>query len=359
MFSRISKGLVLALSLTASTVAVGCAGNAEENIGSDEGAATSSTLSHDYEGTIGNNKVFVRIDRVGAAITGSYFYDKPGTSDDVLVLKGSLAGTKLTMTESVNAAGADTGAFNGNVSGDSITGTWKAGNTTLPLKLTAIKSLKTVQHKYVANIKAAKVPGQEWQPRDCSLDADGVEIFGLDPAAEKAMMDALKIERLDRDQEGHCDSDIRYVSQTVELNDKGFLTIHVATEYDGGAHPENASEYYNFQVTTGQNIGPNEIFQAGSEAKVKELMIKAMQKQQTPDFTAEDIKAQIEEFEQHFDAETKLENIQMGVLADGLHIDMGNNYPHVILALAPAVTIPWSDVKPLMTSWSAAQVMAK
>lgn len=359
MLSHISKGLVLALSLAATTVAVGCAGS-EENVGSSEGAATSSTLSHDYEGTIGNNKVFVRINREGEAINGSYFYDKVGTSDDTLVLKGSLRGTKLTMTESVNAAGADTGAFEGNVSGDAITGTWKAGTTTLPLKLTAIKTLKTVQHKYNATIKAVKVAGQDWQSRDCSLEAEGVEIFGLEANAERAMMDALKIDRLDRDKDGNCGDDLRYVTQTVAFNDKGFLTIAVSTEYDGGAHPENSSEYINFQSSTGYKITPSDIFAAGSEPKVKELMIKAMQAQVGKnDLTAEDIKSQIEEFEQYFGADRKLEDIQMGILAEGIHIDMTNNYPHVALALAPDVTISWADVKPLLSTYGYATEMTK
>lgn len=360
MFSRISKGLVLALSVTATAFAVGCAGTADENVASDEGAATASAaLAHDYEGTIGNLKVFVRLDVQGSAISGSYFYaDKVGNGD-TLILKGSASGSKLTMTESVNGAGAATGAFDGTIGAGGITGTWKAGARTLPLNLTAIKSLKTVQHKYNAAIKAPAVPGEDWH-RDCSLEAEAVEIFGLEANVEKAMMDALKIEPLDHDEKGQCESDIRYVSQSVEYTGNGFLTIHVATEYDGGAHPENQTDYFNFEVASGANVGPNDIFAAGSKAKVKDLIEKQINAQQGPEFTAEDAQAQIEEFQEHFDmANDDLAYITMGVTQKGLVIDMGNNYPHVILALAPIVTVPWSDVKPLLKAGSPAAAMTK
>lgn len=358
MFSRISKGLVLALSLSASAFAVGCAGTADENVASDEGAATAgAALGHDYEGTIGNLKVLVRLDAQGANISGSYFYaDKTGNGDD-LVLKGSLAGSKLTLTESVNGAGAPTGTFEGTVSATGIKGTWKAGATTLPLNLAPIKALKTVVRKFEANIKAVAVPGQSWTPRDCSLQADALEIYGLDPKIERSMMDALKIDPLDKDQQGHCESDIRFVSQSVHYSGNGFLTISVATEYDGGAHPENQSDFFNFNLATGANVGPNDIFAAGSEAKVKDLVIKQINA--STEMSAEEKKEQIDEFATHWTEETKLEFITMGVGEKGLTIDMGNNYPHVILALAPTVVVPWSDVKPLAKAGSPIAAMTK
>jgi hypothetical protein len=356
MFSRISKGLVLGLSLAATTVAVGCAGSSDENVGSSEGAATSS-IAHDYEGSIGNNKVYVRINRVGEAITGSYFYDKVGTTDDVLMLKGTLkSGTKLTMTESLNSAGADTGAFDVQVAGDSITGTWKAGNTALPVKLTAIKAFKAVQHKYSASIKAVKENEDSWV-RDCSLEAEAVEIFGMEPAAEKAIMDKLKIDRLERDEEGHCENDIRWVTQTIVFNEKGFLTVDVSSEYDGGAHPNNSSEYYNFDGS-GYSITPSDIFEASSSLQLKALVVKAMLAEAGPE-GAEDIKGDIELLDQYWDADTKLDGIQMGVLADGIKIDMINNYPHVALPSAPVVTLKWADVKPLISTWTSIQSLTE
>jgi hypothetical protein len=360
MFSRISKGLVLALSLAASTVAVGCAGTADENVASDEGAATAASgLAHDYEGTIGNLKVLVRIDAQGSAISGSYFYsDKVGNGDQ-LILKGSVSGSKLTMTESVNGAGAATGTFNGNIGANGITGTWKAGNTTLPLNLTAIKSLKTVQHKYKAEIKAVKTPDNQWA-RDCSLEAEVVEIYGLDAKIEKTMMDSLKVDPLEKDQQGHCDSDIRFVSQTVGYNGNGLLSIDVSTEYDGGAHPENQADAFNFVVASGANLAPADVFAAGSKAKLKDL-IEAQMRKDDPDADKKDENdfSAISEFENHWDLSNDSLPFTMSVSDKGVTINMGNEYPHVILALAPVVTLSWADVKPLLKAGTPVAVLAK
>ena len=360
MFSRISKGLVLALSLAASTVAVGCASNAEENVASDEGAATAgSALAHDYEGTIGNLKVLVRLDASGSAISGSYFYaDKVGNGDN-LILKGSVQGSKLTMTESVNGAGAATGTFNGTIGAGSITGTWKAGNTTLPLKLTAIKSLKTAQHKYKAEIKAVHTGPNDFV-RDCSLEAEVVEIYGLDAKLEKQMMDSLKVDPLDKDAQGHCDSDIRFVTQTVGYNGNGLLSIDVATEYDGGAHPENQADAFNFVVATGQNLGPADVFAAGSKAKLKDLIEAAMRKEDpNADKKDENDFSAISEFENHWDMSNDSLPFTMSLSDKGITINMGNSYPHVILALAPLVTISWADAKPLLKAGTPAAALAK
>lgn len=362
MFSRISKGLVLALSLAASTVAVGCAGNAEENVASDEGAATAASgIAHDYEGTIGNLKVLVRIDAQGSAISGSYFYaDKVGNGDQ-LILKGSLSGSKLTMTESVNGAGAATGTFNGNIGANGITGTWKAGNTTLPLNLTAIKSLKTVQHKLTQNVKAKQIPGQQFQPRDCSLEAELVEIYGLDPKIEKTMMDALKVDLIAKDAQGKCEGDdIRFVGQTVGYNGNGLLSIDVSTEYDGGAHPENQSDAFNFVLATGANLAPADVFAAGSKAKLKDLIEAAMRKDD-PDADKKDENdfSAIGEFENHWDLSNDSLPFTMSVSDKGVKIDMGNQYPHVILALAPSVTLSWADVKPLLKPGTPVAALAK
>jgi hypothetical protein len=167
------------------------------------------------------------------------------------------------------------------------------------------------------------------------------------------MMTSLKVDALDKDPQGHCSGDIRTVSQSVELNGSGFLTVHVGIEYDGGAHPEDESDYFNFNVATGANVGPNDIFAAGSEAQVKALIEKGINAQVGKDgFTAQDAKDQIDEFETHWGDDVKLDAIAMGVTQKGLVIDMGNNYPHVVLALAPLVTVAWSDVKPLLKAGS-------
>lgn len=355
MFRSVSSALVLAaLSISVTAFGVGCAGQAEEDANAADGAASASGIAHDYEGTIGSLKVFLRLDAQGSNVTGSYFYaDKKGNGD-TLKLSGTIANGKLSLTEKVNGAGNPTGTFEGTVGAAGITGTWKGGTSKLPLALKPITSLKTALRKY--SVTGPKVTDSDYG-RQCSLDAEQLEVFGLDAKIEKAIGEKLAIEPLDN-ADGKCISDIRTINHEVKMNAKGFLTVHVSTEYDGGAHPENASEYFNFDLKTGAHVGPNEIFAAGSEAKVKALVEAEIKAGRGQIFDGENISEDVlESFNQQWSEDTKLENIQMGFGEKGLTIDMGNNYPHVILAIAPVVEIPWASIKPLMKAGSPAAAM--
>lgn len=340
---HVTKALVLAAALTASAFGAGCAADHGDDVASNDSNATAAPLATGYEGTIGNLKVAVRLDAEGGSIAGSYFYSDKVGNGDALVLKGTLAGSKLTLTESVNGAGATTGQFDGQVSDTGITGTWKAGNTTLPLTLTAIRSFKTITQKIKA---AAKSDGAQYS-RDCSLEAELVQVYGLNnAAAEKAIMDALKVDPLDKDAAGHCDSDIRYVTQSIAYNANGFLTVTVGTEYDGGAHPEIQSDAFNFELATGKNWTGKQIFKPGSEPALKAFIEKDINADK--DLTADDKKESIAQFEQFWDEGVDLDSVAISLGEKGITINMGNDYPHVVLALAPVVEIPWSDAQPLL-----------
>ena len=353
MFRSVSSALVLALSISATAFGAGCAGQAEEDANAADGAASASGLGHDYEGTIGNLKVFLRLDAQGSNVSGSYFYaDKTGNGD-TLVLSGTIANGKLSLTEKVNGAGNATGTFEGTVGAAGITGTWKGGTSKLPLALKPITALKTATRKF--SVTGPKVTAEF--ARQCSLDGEAIEVFGLDAKIEKSIAGALAIEPLDN-ADGKCESDLRSVHQSVKMNAKGFLTVQVGTEYNGGAHPENASEYYNFDLKTGANVGPNEIFAAGSEAKVKALIETEIKAGRGSTFDGEDMSEDmLATFQDYWGADRKVGEVQMGFGEKGLTVDMGNNYPHVILAIAPVVEIPWASIKPLLKAGSPAAAM--
>lgn len=355
MFSRVSMGVLPMFMLVAGALATGCAGSASEDSGSSEGAASAS-LARGYEGTIGTLKVALRLGTQGSTVTGSYFYsDKTGTGD-TLTLSGTVTNGKLSLTEKVNGAGAATGTFEGTITATGITGTWKnaSGATKLPLSLKPITAPKAITRKY----KATQKTNDTQYGRDCSLEAEAIEVYGLaDAKAEAAIGDALKIAPLDKDASGNCSSDIRTVTQSVSFQASGFLTVHASTEWDGGAYPEVTSDYFNFELASGKNLKGGDLFPAASSPKLKALV--AAQINADPQLDADNKKEQLDEFDSHWSDDTDLSGIAMGFGANGLAIDMLNNYPHAVAALAPSVEIPWASVKPLLVAGSPAAALAK
>ena len=339
MFRTAGTALVLALSLS---IGAGCAADVDEDVGTDEGAQSANALARSYEGTIGDLKVVMRVETHGANVTGSYLYaDKVGNGDRLL-LKGTAAGGKLTLTESVNGAGPTTGTFAATISARGITGTWKSGTRSLALALTPITSPKTFKQKIKETATSSS------RDRDCLLEAELVGVYGLaDARAESAINEALGVEGIERDANGKCDGgDIRYVTQSVKLSTTGFLTIQAATEYGGGAHPENASELFNFAVDTGARLTANDFFLPGSSQKVKDLVVRAINADAELD--ADEKRDSIETLDPYFPLDTDLDALQFGVTAKGLVLDMTSIYPHVIVALAPVVDLAWADLRPLL-----------
>ncbi len=338
MARTVSSALVFALSLS---IGAGCAAHADDDVASGDSAQTADVLARSYEGTIGNLKIVMRVDTNGSSVTGSYFYaDKVGNGDR-LVLKGTASGGKLSLTESVNGAGPTTGTFAGSITAQGVTGTWKSGTKTLPLALTAIKAPKTVIHKIKDTAKSA------YGQRDCSLEAELVEVYGLaNQQAEAAINEALTVEGIERDANGKCDGDIRYVTQSVALSTADFITVHVNTEYDGGAHPEISSEYFDFVAATGGRLTAKDFFVAGSASKVKDLVVRGINAD--PELDADGKRESLETLDNYLNADTNLEELQFAVTKTGLKLDMLSNYPHVIAAIAPVVDMKWADLRSFM-----------
>lgn len=351
MMRNSSLGLFAALSLAVSVFGVGCAGSSED-AGSDDSAATagSTALGSDFSGTIGGKPVHIRLAAQGAAVTGSYFYDSVAGNGS-LVLKGTRTGNKLTLTETVNGKGAATGTWTGTIGANGVTGTWKSPTgSSLPLAMTEIKpgTNAVVTHKTKQDVKFT---GQGGGLGDCSLDATVVEVFGLaDAAAEAAINKALTPEPLDLDAQGKCSEfdDIRTINHTVTLNANGFLTVSVNEEDDGGAHPEISIEYFNFRLSDGARFTAKDFFAADAGAALRTMVVNHINAE--TDLSADDKKDALDELDTQWasDGSMSLDSIQFGVTDKGITLDMTNNYPHVVLALAPTIDFTWSDLKSVL-----------
>lgn len=356
MFSR-SSLLIVSLLSSLAAFGTGCASQTGEDVASDEGAATASTLGTSYEGTIGNLKVMIHLDAQGSAVTGSYFYADKTTNGDVIKLAGTANGAKLALNESVNGAG--TGSFAGTISSTGISGTWKnaAGSTTLPLALKPITAFKTVTRK--VSEKAKVVPAQEYGTNECAVTATFIEVFGSGSAkADAAINAALAPERLEKDAAGNCEwSNSQEITQEVELNEGGFLSISANHYYEGGAHPSVSINHHNFKIADGSKITGKDIFTAGAETsnKVKALVAAKVSADHGDDADAK--KEALEALDNYWPED--LDGLQLGLTPTGISYDMANEYPHVILALSPSGELKWADVKPLLKAGSPIAALAK
>lgn len=356
MFSRAS--LVLALSLSAAAFGTGCASQSGEDVASDEGAATSSVLGSAYEGTIGNLKVMIHLDAQGSAVNGSYFYADKTTNGDVIKLTGTATGAKLTLNESVN--GAPTGSFAGTISSTGITGTWKSpnGGATLPLALKPITAFKTVTRKVAE--KAKVVPPQEFSTNECSVSADFIEVFGAGSAkADAAINAALLPPRLEKDASGNCDwANSQEITQEVKLNAAGFVSISYTTYSEGGAHPSVSISLLNFKIADGSAITGKDMLAPGADtsSKVKALVIANINSEYAND--ADSKKEALEALDQYWPADNA-GDLELGLTPNGIQLDMTNDYPHVILALAPSLELKWADIKSLLKPGTPIAALAK
>lgn len=355
MIRHSSLGLLVAVSLAASIVGVGCA-SPSDGASSDDSAATSGTsaLGRDFSGTIGGKAVHIRLAASGNAVTGSYFYDAVA-SNGTLVLKGTQTGNKITLTESVNGAGATTGTWNGTISATGISGTWKSpSGSSLALAMTEIKpgSNAVVTHKLAQKVKFTGGDSSVPFP-DCQLDATALEVFGLaDANAEAAINKALAVAPLDLDASGKCSEfdDVRTVTHTATLNQNGFLTVSVNEEDDGGAHPEISINYFNFRLSDGAQFTAKDLFSADAAAAVRTMVVNHINAE--TDLSADDKKDTLDELDTQWatDGSMSLDSIQFGVTAKGITLDMTNNYPHVVLAEAPMIDFTWADLKPVLSA---------
>jgi len=353
MFSRVSmSSLVVAVSLAAAVFGTGCAASGEDtNEGAGAQSVPASTLARSYQGTIGTLKVMARLEAKGTAISGSYFYADKETNGDVIVLSGNAVGTKLTMSEALN--GKKTGSFDTSLGNGVINGTWKSadGATSLPIKLTAVKSgtLLAVTRKFADSAPAAD-PGPSF--KTCALTASYIEVFGLDSAAaEAAINKQLAPAKVTRDANGKCDDAGSIdTTQEVAFNANGLLSITTNKDEEHGDYPDTSISYANFKLADGAPLTGKDFFADGALAKIKDLLVKGINADAS--LAAEDKTQSLASFDMHWASVASVDDLQLGIRDTGIAIEMLNNYAHVDAALAPSETLAWADIKGSLKSGS-------
>lgn len=354
MFSRVSmSSMVVALSLAAAVFGAGCAAAANDDTANAAGAQSvpAASLARSYQGTIGTLKVMARLQVVGNAVSGSYFYADKASNGDAIVLSGNAVGQKLTFSEAVNAS--KTGSFDTMIGNGVINGTWKSpdGATSLAVKLTAVKggTLLPVTRTFKDTAPAASASAGA-PLTTCESTASFIEVFGLaSAAAEDAINKKLAPTKIERDASGKCDSgSATDATQTVGFNAQGFLSIAISTNYDGGAHPEVSLEFANFKTADGSQLSGKDFFAADAKDQVKALVVKSINADAS--LAAADKTDSLSELDNEWQHIDSLDSIEFGITDKGLRLDMTNNYPHVVVALAPVAALSWADLKPLLKS---------
>jgi hypothetical protein len=325
-----------------SVVIAGCGGGGSgDDTGSGTGAATAATapatLARSYQGTIKDLKVMFRLAAQGTNVTGSYFYVGKPTDGQAITLKGTLTGNKLHLDESV--AGKKTGQMDVTIAGSKLTGTWAKpdGSSKLNLALDAIQPGTLLP---VTRTISQSIPAKQPQSADfksCDLKADYIEVFGLaDGAAEDAINKALAIQPEDP----NCDFPMSStIKQEVKMNDSGILVVTGNEEDDGGAHPSESLLAFNFSEKTGKRLGGKDIFKPEALAKLQDLAIQSLDSS----LSADDKQTASDEIKG-----VDLDAWNPEVSKDGIHVDLFNEFPHAIEALAPDLQLKWADIKDLL-----------
>ncbi len=104
----------------------------------------------------------------------------------------------------------------------------------------------------------------------------------------------------------------------------------------------------NFKTADGSQLTGKDFFAADAKDKVKALIVKSINADAS--LAATDKTASLSELDTQWTEVNTLDAIQFGITDKGLTLDMTNNYPHVVVALAPKVALSWADLKPLLKS---------
>jgi hypothetical protein len=342
MARRTISAWLTALMLGTTVFATGCAGHGGDETDSGTGAATATsapaTLGTEYQGTIKDLKVMFRLAATGSAVTGSYFYVGKATAGDPISLKGTLTGSKLHLDETT--LGQKTGSMDVTVTNGQINGQWikPDGSLKLNLALTAVPTgtLLPITRTIDQTLKATQPNGGVLPT--CTLKADYIEVFGIaDKTAENAINTKLAVPQL---KQADCDfGSSQTTKETIGLNESGLFVVSTSSDFDGGAHPDTSLQTSNFDLKTGKALGAPDIFKPDALDKLKQLMIGSLD----PSLDADGKQTATDQINQ-----ASLEEYNCQVEKDGIHVDLFDAFPHVILSLAPEVDLKWADIKDLL-----------
>jgi hypothetical protein len=311
-------------------------------------ATVPPSLSRSYAGTVGPQRVMMRLEVKGAAVKGSYFLADEVWNGRTRALAGSFERGTLVLAESVGGKG--TGSFEGTVAASgAVAGTWKSRDgRTQPVSLEPVApgTPRLVTRHLKDRVPAAEPSGSV---DHCEVNVKFLEIFGVaDAAVEGAVNAALAAghERIKRNAQGECEGFATELdaTQKVKLQQDDLLVVEESgTGYGGGAHPWNTKAYTNLSLRTGRRLRITDVLKAGSLPRAKALFHAAAE-QRFPDEgdRADMLRALEHAFERKDDLEFRL-------AAEGLYVSAFNELAYAFQALDEDGTlVGWKELGDLV-----------
>lgn len=234
-----------------------------------------------FKGTIDYKyKIQMTLRRDGDNLFGSYFYTNKRTE---IAIKGSVDKQgNLNLTET-DAAGAQTGAFKGKwmekPEGVELEGTW-----TKPGGKDELNFYLTEQHvEFTADWKiTTKQVKEENKQRRFTIDAEYPQVEGANTEGVKKFnqeISSLVLKGVDEWKQGagakegeedpvpEAEEDSYDLGYNIELANDNIISVIVNTSiYEhGAAHPNSASETFNFDLKSGKPIKLPDVFKPGAQ----------------------------------------------------------------------------------------------
>jgi hypothetical protein len=273
-------------------------------------AAKTNALPRDFykrfTGTIGDNiNISVDLMRISpegktdTTVTGSYYYHKIGRP---LTLSGKINAEGEVKLVERNEKWDETGVFTGKLNADgTFSGSWTGlkNKKVLPFSLKEIKegfagiTFKNYRKEDCSRVEKNKNKPEEqkdWTDEYCNYVQVDLAIITDCPGAgaiNKRIEEAIAGDN--KTIQGYLNSidsldyeAMQTITTSVSLvtNENDILCIYVGTEeFSGGAHPNHWGAAINFDITTGNEISPDQVFISGYEKKLnsvaEKLFIKA------------------------------------------------------------------------------------
>ena len=254
-----------------------------------------------FKGTIDYKyKIQMTLRRDGNDLTGSYFYTNKRTE---IALKGSVdSGGNLTLKET-DANGAQTGTFKGKWTekpeGVELEGTW-----TKPNSKDELSFYLTEQHvEFTADWKiTTKQIKEENKQRRFTIDVEYPQIEGSDNENVKQFnqqISSLVIKAVNEWKQGagaqageedtmpEAEDDAYDSGYNIEFANDDIVSVIIDTSiYEhGAAHPNSASETFNYDLKSGKPIKLSDVFKPGAQyiKKLSEYCIADLKKQARQD----------------------------------------------------------------------------
>lgn len=272
-------------------------------LGPESGAAVAvdaapGTLADAYRGTIGNLPVVMRLERSGATLSGSYFYEKNGGD---LALAGTLDAGGADFSLSERSGSSRTGELRAHLGPDGVlTGTWSApgGAKSLPLHLAPIARSAAPESALVFRKHlqfSEPVVGEDGGrgPGSCKGDTWYPEVFGLPTGALERALNEKLAPNADEQPPKPCDHAVESSGDFgVSYDAHGILSVRMAWEVTDSqaAHPSSAATSLNLTLRDGKPLALfGDVFERGSAAKVQALLAPQIEKAARGDADAKSV----------------------------------------------------------------------